>query len=531
MPTADTFEAPQGATFYGDLLQAVTEAFAGNGVLANGEANATADGSVDMGVNVSGAPTGIEYEGTTYTPPSASFTLSDGPTTTTNGQDDRRADIIVFDTSSSEYALVEGTPHPNPTPPETPADALLLSVVTVGHEATNVADSDILNWRARPNQYPNDGSEAFVDTQDIVDGTIVDGDVSASTTISRGKIDDERITVSVGSDVTTDGEEVVFVDTSSSVTVTLASADTTEGNVVTIVDAGGNASSNSIAVETEGSETIDGASGDTVATDYAAKVVVSDGDNWFTAGGGSSSGGANTVESGGYNIVDLVTLRPNERLKVESAELTLEKGQARPEGLTLQLAYFNRYQAVTQYRPIIDTPGTKGIEDGSTFTNLANFPRTVAVVVDNGQYGSGTGTAKSYRASATTTIQGDHNMTLVNIRPNAPAHIANTAPYTQQSSDNVGFYEITDEGDTIDFDLEQVPDLQDPTIEISTVFGTTDFDLVERDTGNKITSEKSGFDSDVWLIDVQNTSGKFRLTNFDDTQAAFYGYVKVYDAE
>lgn len=570
MPQADAFDAPQGGTFYGDLLQAVTEAFAGNGVLSNSDATVSA-GSSGMEIDVSAAPVGIEYDGTAYTPPSTTLTVPTGPTTTTSGADDRRADIVVFDTDAGEYDAVEGAPHPNPSPPETPPNALLLAVVTVEHDGSTLTDGVIYNWRARPNEFPNDGPTPAVATGDlqddsvtsskvedgavtspkieddsvtsskVEDGSLTDADVSSSTTIDRTKIDDERITSGIHTaDVTTDGEEVVFVDTSGgAVTVTLASADATEGNVVTVVDVGGGADTNQITVSAESGETVDGSTDTTVSSSWGATVVVSDGDNWFTSGGGTSSdsggsggsGGANMVEAGGYNIVDMTTLRANERLKVDSAELTLEKGQARPEGLTLQLVYFNRYQAITQYRPIIEDPGVKGVEDGAAFTNLANFPRTVAIVTDNGQFGAGTGTAKSYRASAETAVQGDYGMTMVNIRPNAPAHIANTATYNQQSDSNVGFYEVNSAGDTIDFDLEQVADLQDPTIVITTAWGTTDFDLVERDTGDTVVSETSGFDTDVWVVDVQDTSGKFRLTNFDDTQAAFYGYVRVFDAE
>lgn len=152
MPEADPFEAPQGGTFYGVLLQAVTEAFAGNGIQANGEARVTADSGVAMGVNVSGAPTGLRYAGTDYTPNSASFTLSQGPTTTTNGQDDRRADLIFFDSSASSFAKYEGNAHPYPEPPTPPTDGLVIAVVTVPHNATDIGDSSILNWRPIPTQ-------------------------------------------------------------------------------------------------------------------------------------------------------------------------------------------------------------------------------------------------------------------------------------------------------------------------------------------------------------------------------------------
>lgn len=150
MPEADVFEAPQNATFHGEFLQAISEAFVGNGVLANGEAEVTADSGTAMGVDVSAATTGIAFGGTVYTPSAASFTHSTGPSTTTGGQDDRRVDIIYFDSSAGSYAKAEGTADPNPVPPSVPSDALLLAIVEVDHDATDLSDGDIHNWRARP---------------------------------------------------------------------------------------------------------------------------------------------------------------------------------------------------------------------------------------------------------------------------------------------------------------------------------------------------------------------------------------------
>lgn len=150
MPEADRFEAPQGGTFHGNLLEAVTEAFAGNGILDEGEGEVTPDGSTLMGIDVAAAPTGIRYAGNTYNPSSASFTLSDGPTTTTNSQDDRRVDIVYLNAGTGSYAVTEGTADPNPVPPTTPSNALLLAVVLVPHGATDLSADNILNWRAIP---------------------------------------------------------------------------------------------------------------------------------------------------------------------------------------------------------------------------------------------------------------------------------------------------------------------------------------------------------------------------------------------
>lgn len=159
MPEADTFEAPQGKTFHAEpLLQSITEAFVGNGVLEDGDAAVTADGSTAMGIDVAAADAGIAYAGSTYTPTASSFTLSTGPTTTTNGQDDRRVDLIYFDSSAGSYAVDEGTPDPNPVPPSVPSDGLMLAIALIPHEASDLADPNILNWRARPSGGQTGGS-------------------------------------------------------------------------------------------------------------------------------------------------------------------------------------------------------------------------------------------------------------------------------------------------------------------------------------------------------------------------------------
>lgn len=147
MPEADVFEAPPGRAFHGALTQAISEALVGNGIQNDGDAEVTADTNTDMGVDVAAA-TDLRYGSTSYSPAASSFTLTDGPTTTTNGEDDRRVDAVVFDSSTPGYAVVEGTADPNPEPPSLTADQLLLALVYIDHGVTNVDDTDILNWRA-----------------------------------------------------------------------------------------------------------------------------------------------------------------------------------------------------------------------------------------------------------------------------------------------------------------------------------------------------------------------------------------------
>lgn len=115
-------------------------------------------------------------------------------------------------------------------------------------------------------------------------GKTVDGSVQYDTSLQSGAY-------------TTTGEGIIFVDTTSSpVTITLSDADAKDGREITIVDAGGNAGTNVITIDTESSQTIDGANTDTIGSDYGANRIVSDGTDWFTSGGGG--GGATEVDLG-----------------------------------------------------------------------------------------------------------------------------------------------------------------------------------------------------------------------------------------
>lgn len=54
-----------------------------------------------------------------------------------------------------------------------------------------------------------------------------------------------------------------------------------DGRVLVIKDAGGNASTNSITIDTEGGETIDGAATEVIGTDYASRSIYCENSNWF----------------------------------------------------------------------------------------------------------------------------------------------------------------------------------------------------------------------------------------------------------
>lgn len=123
---------------------------------------------------------------------------------------------------------------------------------------------------------------------------------------------------------------------------------------------------------------------------------------------------------------------------------------------------------------------------------------------------------------------------LVGIRPDDIAYVTHAgAVFHAQGADNgnMAFYEIGAAGDTIDFDLGEVAgDMDEPRIVITTAWGSTDFDLIDRDDSETVIDESSGFDTDVWLPSIQVTSPNLRLTDFQDTQAAFLPYIGVYDA-
>jgi len=255
----------------------------------------------------------------------------------------------------------------------------------------------------------------------------------------REVLDDERtLTGPVTSNTTTSGEEVVLADTSGgALTVTLASADTGAGNVVTVVDVGGAAGSDAITVDTEGSETIDGASSTTIQSDYGAAVVVADGSNWFSAGGGSGAGGV-VIEDEGATVADppetinlkealsatatadgvdvdadlseffggeatanlsdtnqLIiergVLADGEAIRVRVAGLTEGVGGAAPSGVTLDLVTFGSFSASPSFTVQSELIAGDGSTDFSrvtgdpiaSYTNTTGSDQLVGILVDN----------------------------------------------------------------------------------------------------------------------------------------------------
>jgi len=123
---------------------------------------------------------------------------------------------------------------------------------------------------------------------------------------------------------------------------------------------------------------------------------------------------------------------------------------------------------------------------------------------------------------------------LVSISPDSLAYDDHSGPtfhpQNENSNGNIAFYEVTSAGDTIEFNLSRYTGSYDrPAFTVNTIFGTTEYDIYDREQERIAISEKSGYHSNLWVIDMDNTSSKFRLENFSDTQAGFYAYIEIYN--
>jgi len=130
---------------------------------------------------------------------------------------------------------------------------------------------------------------------------------------------------------------------------------------------------------------------------------------------------------------------------------------------------------------------------------------------------------------------------LVGIRPGDLAYESHSGAVfhpqdENQTDENVAFYEIQATGDQIDLAFgNYITDMVEPHAIFYTPWGATDFDVIERTTGENVISELSGFDTDFWSVDLSASDGAVRITNFDTadgvdgTQAAWLPYVNVFD--
>ncbi|AGC34505.1 T4 gp9/gp10-like baseplate protein [Haloarcula virus HVTV-2] len=152
MPSAENFEWPQGNPLFEVQWRTVTESLAGNGIVNNGDFEVTAT-ATDMEISVA-AGTAF-YIGSNYNLGAAeTHVLSDGDA------NDDRWDTVYFDTGTSSSGVREGTPAANPEPPDISGGELLLAIVYVPAGATNISNTEILNWRAK---FSNEAEEVQYD--------------------------------------------------------------------------------------------------------------------------------------------------------------------------------------------------------------------------------------------------------------------------------------------------------------------------------------------------------------------------------
>lgn len=171
--------------------------------------------------------------------------VSSGTVTLSTSDSNDRVDLVHVN-SSGTLSKTEGTAATDPTAPDIPSDEVLLATVLVegGASSLSSAGSKIADYR-----------------------TIYVGGKAAKT---------------VSSNITTADEEIIGVDTQSARTITLATADAYLGKEIVIFDEHGNASSNNITIDTEGSEKIEPSdvASKTITVDYGHLRLIWDGDEW-----------------------------------------------------------------------------------------------------------------------------------------------------------------------------------------------------------------------------------------------------------
>jgi hypothetical protein len=220
-------------------------------------------------------------------------------------------------------------------------------------------------------------------------------------------------TGSVTADYTTAYEDVLFVDPSGTggLTITLASGDARDGHGLTVIDVGGSAEVNPITIDTGGTETIDGGATKDIATDNAQLLLESDGSDWFTSGGAAAVGvntdefntdESGTVNAGNSGVVYTHQVPDGGTLRVLRAGLLLADGQPAPGDLDLVIATLDNTGVATKQTTVIAGDGTVQAtvtgDPVASYMNNSGGGETVALLVDNGNFNSGTGSNQDVAA-------------------------------------------------------------------------------------------------------------------------------------
>jgi len=129
----------------------------------------------------------------------------------------------------------------------------------------------------------NDGSTNILVGRDSDEANVFTMDTNGSIALSGG-ITNHVTTVNAATYdlLTTDYIlHITYTGTGAVTSLTLPTAQCTAGRTIIVKDAGGNAETNSITIDTEGAETIDGAATFVIDANYEAISLYSDGSNWF----------------------------------------------------------------------------------------------------------------------------------------------------------------------------------------------------------------------------------------------------------
>lgn len=127
-------------------FRAFSEGMYGHGVIAATDLEAT-DGTGDFEIDV--APGSVIYDGTLYELATVSTVSLNAPNT------DPRWDLIYFDTADQTVNIRTGSPSVTPQPGDLQSGEVMIAYIVVMPDAEFITDSEIRNWRARPQPAKN----------------------------------------------------------------------------------------------------------------------------------------------------------------------------------------------------------------------------------------------------------------------------------------------------------------------------------------------------------------------------------------
>jgi len=159
----------------------------------------------------------------------------------------------------------------------------------VGYEAGENSSSTGSVFLGYGAGYDEDRNYRLEICNNVYSPPLLQGDFANPYLLINGNLDingsfGTRITEVSTTPYSTSGSQSILHVTrteTSAVTITLDSDDVDDGKWILIKDASGHAGTYNITVQTEGSETIDGASTATISSDWGGLIIYSDGSNWF----------------------------------------------------------------------------------------------------------------------------------------------------------------------------------------------------------------------------------------------------------